>query len=97
MMLATVRHHPWVLPALRRALGTRGLLQWFGDYGRFGLLALGRAALGDPLHGGRARIAVTIGRRAPAAGLALRARQWEWRSMHGATEPTDAPPNFPYA
>lgn len=96
MMLATVRHHPWVLPALRRALGTRGLLQWFGDYGRFGLLALGRAALGDPLHGGRARIAVTIGRRAPAAGLALRARQWEWRAMHGATEPTGAPPNFPY-
>lgn len=96
MMLATVRHHPWVLPALRRALGTRGLLQWFGDYGRFGLLALGRAALGDPLHGGRARIAAAVGKRAPAAGLALRARQWEWRSMHGATEPTGAPPNFPY-
>jgi len=96
MMLATVRHHPWVLPALHRALGTRGLLQWFGDYGWFGLLALGRAALGDPLHGGRARIAAAVGKRAPAAGLALRARQWEWRSMHGATEPTGAPPNFPY-
>ena len=25
MMLLTVRRHPWVLPALRTALGTRGL------------------------------------------------------------------------
>jgi lycopene cyclase CruA len=96
MMLATLRHHPWVLPALRRALGTRGLMQWFGDYGRFGLLALGRAALGDPLHGWRARTAAQIARRSPAAGLALRARQWEYRSMRGATEPVDAPAGFPY-
>lgn len=96
MMLATLRRQPWVLPALRRALGTRGLAQWFGDYGRFGLLALARAALGDPLHGWRARIAGGIARRSPAAGLALRARQWEWRSMRGATEPPEAPANFPY-
>ena len=96
MMLATVRRHPWVLPALRRALGTRGLLQWFGDYGRFGLLALGRAALGDPLVGPRARLAAMIGRRSPAAGLALQARQWEWRSMRGAIEPEDTPARFPY-
>lgn len=97
MMLATVRRHPWVLPALRRALGTRGLLQWFADYGRFGLLALGRATLGDPTTGLRARIAAMIGQRSPAAGLALRARQWEWRSMRGATEPIGAPVGFPYA
>ena len=32
-------------------------MQWFGDYGRFGLLALGRTALGDPLHGWRAHLA----------------------------------------
>lgn len=84
MMLATLRRQPWVLPALRRALGTRGLVQWLADYGRFGLLALGRAALGDPLHGRRARCAAAIGRRSPAAGLSLRARQWEWRAMRGA-------------
>jgi lycopene cyclase CruA len=97
MMLATLRRQPWVLPALRRALGTRGLMQWFGDYGRFGLLALGRAALGDPLHGWRARFAEQIAHPLPAAGLALRARQWEYRSMRGATEPVDAPSGFPYA
>jgi hypothetical protein len=96
MMLATLRRHPWVLPALRRALGTRGLMQWFGDYGRFGLLALGRTALGDPLHGWRAHLAERIARHAPAAALALRARQWEYRSMRGATEPVDAPSGFPY-
>jgi len=95
MMLVTVRRQPWVLPALRRALGTRGLMQWFGDYGRFGLLSLGRAALGDPLVGVRARIAAIVAHRFPAAGLALRARQWEWRAMHGARELLDAPPDFP--
>ncbi len=95
MMLATVRRQPWVLPALRRALGTRGLMQWFGDYGRFGLVSLGRAALGDPLIGPRARSAAMIGRHFPAAGLALRARQWEWRAMHGARESLDVPPDFP--
>lgn len=88
LMLATVRRQPWVLPALHRALGTRGLIQWFGDYGRFGLLSLGRAALGDPLVGPRASIAASIGRRLPAAGLALRARQWEWRAMHGTMDAT---------
>ncbi|MHB8646210.1 MAG: hypothetical protein ACYDAR_10530 [Thermomicrobiales bacterium] len=95
MMLTTVRRQPWVLPALRRALGTRGLMQWFGDYGRFGLVSLSRAALGDPLVGVRARLAAIIGRRFPAAGLALRARQWEWRAMHGGREPLDAPTGFP--
>lgn len=95
IMLATVRRQPWVLPALRRALGTRGLIQWFGDYGRFGILSLGRAALGDPLVGPRARAAALIGHRFPAVGLALRARQWEWRAMHGGREPLDAPPDFP--
>jgi len=95
MMLVTLRRQPWVLPALRRALGTRGLMQWFGDYGRFGLVSLGRAALGDPLIGRRARIAAMIGRRFPVAGLALRARQWEWRAMHGARESLNAPPDFP--
>jgi hypothetical protein len=36
-----------------------------------------------------------IGHRLPAAGLALRARQWEWRAMRGGRESLDAPPNFP--
>ena len=94
MMLLTVRRHPWVLPALRRALGTRGLLQWFADYGRFGLLALGRAALGDPERGPRARFATLLGRRIPALELAIRARQWEWRAMHGNGAPVDVPPGF---
>lgn len=86
MMLRTVRRHPWVLPALRRALGTRGLMQWFADYGRFGALALGRAACGDPERGLRARLVDVLGRRAPVLGLALRARQWEWRAMCGAEQ-----------
>lgn len=84
MMLCTVRRHPWVLPALRSALGTRGLLHWFADYGRFGIMALARAALGDPLNGLRAQIVTAVEHRWPAWSLALRARQWEWRAMQGA-------------
>ncbi len=64
MMLRTVIRHPWVFTALHHRLGTRGFLAWYADYARFGLVALGRAALGDPLHGPRAR------RRAGVAGAA---------------------------
>jgi len=83
MMLRTVIRHPWVFTALHHRLGTRGFLAWYADYARFGLVALSRAALGDPLHGPRARFAGWLGRRRPALGLALMARQWEYRSMRG--------------
>jgi lycopene cyclase CruA len=86
MLLLTVRRYPWVLPALRRALGTRGLVHWFADYGRSGVTALTRVSLGDPLRGVRAWIVTAIGDRWPALGLPLLAWQWEWRAMRGADD-----------
>jgi len=93
MMLFTVARYPWVFTALHHRLGTRGFLAWYADYARFGLTTLGRAALGDPLHGPRARLIGAAGQCWPALGLALTARQWEHRVMresaHDALEQRD--------
>jgi lycopene cyclase CruA len=81
MVLGMFRHHPQIAGIAWRVLGFRGVRQWIGDY-----LAYSRAALaawcGRRLGpGGRAALALALGRVAPALGLRLAARFAEWRAM----------------
>lgn len=74
------RYPPIVLVALR-VLGWGGVRQWVADYLAYSWAALG-AWLGVRLGaGGRAALAIGLGRLAPGLGLRLRARFDEWRAM----------------
>jgi lycopene cyclase CruA len=81
MVLGMFRRHPQIAWIAWRVLGMSGVRQWIGDY-----LAYSRAALaawcGRRLGpGGRAALAVGLGRVVPALGLRIAARFAEWRAM----------------
>jgi lycopene cyclase CruA len=81
MVLGMFRRHPQIAGIAWRVLGWRGVRQWIGDY-----IAYSRAALaawcGRRLgQGGRAALALGLGRIAPALGLRVAARFAEWRAM----------------
>ena len=81
MVLGMFWRYPQIVGIAWRVLGMRGVRQWIGDY-----LAYTRAALaawcGRRLGpGGRAALAVGLGRVAPALRLRLAARFAEWRAM----------------
>jgi hypothetical protein len=81
MVLGMFWRYPLIAGIAWRVLGLRGVCQWVGDY-----LAYTRAALaawcGQRLGpGGRAALALGLGRIAPALGLRLAARFAEWRAM----------------
>ncbi len=81
MVLGMFRRRPLVVLFAWRVLGPAGIRQWIGDYlvfSRAALLAWAGRRLGAR---GRAWLADTAARLAPAAGLRLRARFAEWQAM----------------
>jgi lycopene cyclase CruA len=81
MVLGMFRRYPRIVTIAWRVLGPAGLLRWIGDYLAYSGAALA-AWCGRQLGvGGRAALAVGLGRAAPALGLWLQARFAEWRAM----------------
>jgi len=81
MVLGMFGRYPQIAGIACRVLGMSGVRQWIGDY-----LAYTRAALAAWCGrlmgpGGRAALAVGLGRVAPALRLRLAARFAEWRAM----------------
>ncbi len=81
MVLGMFRRYPQIAGIAWRVLGPRGVRQWIGDYLAYSGAALA-AWCGRRLGpGGRAALAVGLGRAAPALGLRIAARFAEWRAM----------------
>jgi lycopene cyclase CruA len=81
MVLGMFRRYPQVAGIAWQVLGMSGVRQWIGDYLAYSGAALA-AWCGRRLGpGGRAALAVGLGRIAPALGLRVAARFAEWRAM----------------
>jgi lycopene cyclase CruA len=81
MVLGMFWRYPQIVLIAWRVLGLPGVRQWLGDYLAYSRVALA-AWCGRRLGlGGRAALALGLGRAAPALGLRVAARFAEWRAM----------------
>jgi lycopene cyclase CruA len=81
MVLGMFRRYPAIVGIAWRVLGFGGVVRWVADYlaySRAGLAAWCGRRLGA---GGRAALALGLGRMLPALGLRIAARFAEWRAM----------------
>ncbi|HJZ46378.1 MAG TPA: hypothetical protein VKE41_04405 [Roseiflexaceae bacterium] len=81
MVLGMFRRNPRIVRIAWRVLGAGGVCQWIADYLAYSRTALAAWCARRLGSGGRAALAVGIGRAAPALGLRVAARFAEWHAM----------------
>ena len=81
MVLGMFRRHPRIILIAWQVLGPAGVRQWIGDYLGYSCAALAAWAGRRIGARGRAALANSLARFAPAIGLRLRAHFAEWRAM----------------
>ena len=81
MVLGMFRRYPRIVGIAWRVLGAGGVRHWMADYLRYSGAALAAWCGRRIGSGGRAALAIGLGRAAPALGLRIAARFAEWRAM----------------
>jgi lycopene cyclase CruA len=81
MVLGMFWRYPQIVLIAWRVLGLPGVRQWIGDYLAYSCAAMAAWCVRRLGPGGRAALALGLGRAAPALGLRVAARFAEWRAM----------------